>query len=160
MDLWLIRHAEAVPRDPARHDARRPLTEKGRKRWVRSVRGLARLGVDFDHLYHSPMLRALETADVLMRLVHGERVVLSGLAEAPEDAMLAEFGGEHVAVVGHEPWLSQLLSLLLTGAPAEAERFELKKGAAAHLAGEAKPGGMKLVELLSPRALRTLAHSK
>ncbi len=83
MQLFLIRHAPAVARSPRIPDATRPLTREGRKQWKRAVRGLERLGLMFDRLYHSPWLRAVETADALAHLAVGETVVTSELARRP-----------------------------------------------------------------------------
>ncbi len=148
MQLFLIRHAAAVPRRPRLDDADRPLTPKGRRRWHRAVRGLERLGLSFDRLYHSPWLRAVETADALIGVLEGESVVTHELAHSPTPMLLERLEGERVALVGHQPWLGELVSLLLFGHTRHAERFSLKKGAVAWLQGEPRPGGMTLRALL------------
>ena len=58
MDLYLIRHAEAEPQSPDGSDERRGLTKKGRRRFESEVEGLARIGIRFDRLMFSPLLRA------------------------------------------------------------------------------------------------------
>ncbi len=156
MELFLIRHAEAEPRRAGKDDTRRPLTERGKARWRRSVKGLGRLGVRFDHVFHSPWLRALETASALEPLLEGETTVTEGLARAPRDPLLHELSGRRVAAVGHEPWLSELLAWLVLGRREDGARFELKKGSVAWLEGRPKPGGMVLRALLHPKALRAL----
>src|SRR5262245_56719559 len=115
MEICLIRHAAAVARDPNVEDAARPLTPKGRRRWARAVKGLSELGITFDALYSSPWVRAVETADVLMPLTKGERLALPELASTPDERLLERLSGDHVAVVGHDPWISELLALLVTG---------------------------------------------
>ena len=65
MELFLIRHAIAVPGSMLLADADRPLTPKGRKRFSQAVLGLQHLKVRFDRLYHSPWRRAVETAELL-----------------------------------------------------------------------------------------------
>ncbi len=156
MDLFIVRHAEAEPRRAGRDDARRALTEDGERRWRRSVAGLERLEVKLDHLLHSPWLRAVQTADALAKLLDGESAVTENLARAPGVALLKELKGERVAVVGHEPWLSQLLAWLVLGREEDGARFELKKGAVAWLEGRPSPGGMVLKALLTPKALRAM----
>ncbi len=158
MTLWLIRHAEAEPRDPEVDDARRALTVAGKKRWRRAVRGLERLEVSFERVYHSPMLRAVETAAALTALAAGDIAELSGLAEPPDAQLVAGLAAENVALVGHEPWLSQLLALLVAGSTAQAGRFAMKKGGVAQLEGAPQPGAMTLVALYPPRALRRLGR--
>lgn len=157
MELFLVRHAIAVPATEDRPDAERPLTDEGTKRFRQVVRGLDRLGVRLDRVLHSPWTRAVETADLLSRILDGESAVEVGLAREPDSELVARLaGGERVAAVGHEPWMSELLALLVTGNKAHAPRFAFKKGQVAWLAGEAKPRGMALVASLPPRILRRL----
>src|SRR5512145_872824 len=111
MTLWIVRHARAVDRSLSLRDARRPLTPEGRERFAEAARGLRRLGARFDLVLHSPLLRAVETADLLTPLLRGESsetAVTPALAGPPRAALLAEVrasGTDSVAVVGHEPWL-------------------------------------------------------
>ena len=161
MEIFLIRHAIAAPASGDMPDAARPLTPRGASRLGRVIRGLDRLGVGFDRLYHSPWTRAVETASALARLLDGSSAVEMGLAREPDEELLTRLEGERVAVVGHEPWMGQLLSLLVTGTPAHGERFPFKKAGVAWLDGErAAPGGMRLVAQLPPRVLRRLASGR
>ena len=156
MELLLVRHAAAEARRRSRADARRGLTEEGRKRFRRCVRALERMGLRLDRIYHSPLLRAVETADLLAPLLRGESVVTSHLAAPPGDPLLRQLAGERAALVGHEPYVSQLASLLLFGTTEHAARFPFRKGGAALLTGPAAPGAMRLKAFLDPRQLRRL----
>lgn len=163
MDLWLIRHAIAEEASPDVDDARRALTPEGRERFARGVRGLMRVGPRFDLLLHSPLLRAQETADLLDPLLDGETAVTSALAREPDEELLSDIRGDVVGLVGHEPWLSQTLSWLVFGWRVYEEQashslVELKKGAAAHLVGEPRPGAMRLAALYPPAVLRALGR--
>jgi phosphohistidine phosphatase len=162
MELFLVRHAIAVPRSPELKDEDRPLTPDGKKRMKRVVRGLQRLEVRFDHLLNSPWLRAVQTADALMRITDGERVTTTRLAEAPRPALLRELGGgARVAVVGHEPWMSELLALLLLNDHgAASERFAFDKGGVAWLDGDPKPGRMGLRGFFPEKVLRALGKKR
>lgn len=157
MQLFLVRHAIAVPQAEGLPDAERPLSDEGRKRFRQVVRGLDRLDVRLDRVLHSPWTRAVETADLLSRILVGESAVEVGLAREPDAELAARLAqGERVAAVGHEPWMSELLALLVTGSKAHAARFGFRKGQVAWLEGEAKPRGMALVAALPPRILRRL----
>lgn len=163
MDLWLIRHAVAEDASLGGDDARRALTPEGRERFARGVRGLARIGARFDLVLHSPLLRAQETADLLEPLIDGETACTDALAREPDDELLAEIRGGVVALVGHEPWLSQTLAWLVFGwrvyeQDPSASIVEIKKGAAAHLVGDPRPGTMRLAALYPPAALRALGR--
>ena len=154
MDLFVVRHAIAAPLEDGMLDEERPLTERGRQRFRRCVRGLERLGVVLDRMLFSPALRCVQTADLLADLLEGETAVSPSLAAAPSAALLAEIAerGQSVACVGHEPWCSDLVGLLVGGTSAPL-RLEVKKGGVAWLRGELSPGGMALLALLQPRAL-------
>ena len=154
MRLYIVRHASAEPGHPGKDDAARALTPQGRERFSRAVAGLRRLRVRFDRLYHSPKLRAVETADLLGRLVRGETVVTQHLSRAPRAALLGAVRGENVALVGHEPWLGSLAAWLVTGDRRRGAQFALKKGGVIVLEGDLRPGAMRLAAALPPKVLR------
>lgn len=156
MQLYVVRHAIAADPRPERPDATRPLTAKGRERFEEAVRGARGLGWRFDRLYHSPLLRAVQTAELLRPLLSGGMVALPDLAKAPDEEMLAHLEGERVAVVGHEPHLGSLVAWLVAGDADRGERFCFKKGGFAALAGELRPGAMTLQALVTPKLLRRL----
>jgi phosphohistidine phosphatase len=163
MELYIIRHAEAEPAAMGRDDARRALTPKGAEAFAREVRGLEHLGVALDRVYHSPLLRAVETADLLAPLLDGESIVTPELAHPPSEEFLRSLSGERVAVVGHEPHVSDLLMVLVLGwrvFEPESQRglIEFKKGAVAWLSGEPRPAGMTLVAFWPAKTLKKLAN--
>lgn len=160
MQLFVIRHAAAVPRGGRTPDAERRLTPKGRRRWARAVRGLERLGASFDRVYHSPWRRAVESADALADLVEGKTVAMRDLARRPTAALLAKLEGERVALVGHQPWLGELVGLLVFGGAREGARFDLKKGSVVWLEGDRRAGGMTIRAVLPPRVLRAIAGAR
>ena len=158
MELLVVRHGVAEDKAPSGRDADRALTAEGRERMAAEVRGLLRLDLRVERLLHSPWRRADETAELLEPLLarRARREACEHLAAPPGRELLAALSGERVAVVGHEPWLTQLVALLCTGSPRAAGGLELKKGGVAWLEGEPRVGGMGLRALLTPRALRLL----
>lgn len=161
VDLWLVRHAPAE--EAADDDAGRALSERGRRRFERATLGLDALGVEFDHLLTSPLVRARQTAALLAGHSRAEPRVLEALATAPDAELLAAIAacaGTSVALVGHEPWLSQLLSWLVVGTRDASPGLAFKKGGLAWLAGEPVPGGMRLRAVLPPRVLRALGDAE
>lgn len=159
--LWIIRHGVAADRETwTGKDSDRPLTEDGREKVDELRRALGRIGVELDRLYTSPWLRARQTAKILEPLAH-EVVPIDALARAPGPGLLKELQGEVVGVVGHEPWLSQLVAWLIVGDTRDAaRRFELKKGAAVCLGGKLAPASATLRALLPPGMLRRAARAK
>ena len=143
MDLFLIRHAIAEERRAGLPDADRALTEKGRTRFQKMVRSLDRAGVRFDRVYHSPWLRAVQTAELLEPITEGPMIVAEGLAQPPEPSFFASLEGERIACVGHEPWMSDAVALLTIGTP-DGSWLHFKKGAVAWLRGTPRPASMQL----------------
>ena len=155
--LLLIRHGLAEDRRPGLADAARALTDEGRARFSGEVRGLSRLEVRLDRVFHSPWARAAQTAALLAPVLTGELEETALLARSPGPALIAALAaGKHVAAVGHEPWMSALLSILVSGTVSLADRLPFKKGGVAWLDGDPEPGRMTLVALLPPRVLRAL----
>lgn len=157
MKLYLIRHAIAAEAADGPDEAR-ALTREGRARFEECVRGLAQLEVRLDRIVHSPLLRAVQTADLLRPLLQGTSAVSGHLAAQPSEALLAELAGERVAAVGHEPWLGELAAWLVTSQRAWGPRFSFEKGSVALLEGELEPGAMHFSALLPPSALRKLGR--
>lgn len=143
MDLFLIRHAIAEERSPNLADHERQLTDVGRARFTEMVNDLARGDISFDHVYTSPWVRAVQTAQLLAPVMDGKPIETERLARAPEAAFFASLEGSSVACVGHEPWMSDSLALLTTGDPL-GSWVRFKKGAIAWLRGEPHPASMHL----------------
>lgn len=163
MDLFVIRHAIAADVEPGQEDAARKLTPDGVRKFKSVVQGIRELDWMFDRVLASPWQRALETAELLAPVSDGPTIVTDLLADKPRPelfALIAEATATRkrhaTAVVGHEPWLSELVAWLAFGDPRHAEAFELKKGGVICLDGSAVPGGMKIRAMLPPKFLRAL----
>ena len=156
MELMIVRHAEAEPARAGLPDARRALTKRGVRRFTRAARAMKRFGLRCDNLYHSPWLRAVQTAELLTPLLKGESFATSLLAREPSGDVLDLLKGKRIALVGHEPWLGELAALLITGDAGCARAFALKKGGVLLLKGKAEFGGMELIAALSPDFLADL----
>lgn len=137
MNLYLIRHAIAEEESPSGEDSQRELTDKGAKKMRLIAKGLRTLGVDFDLIVSSPYTRAVQTAEILSEVFKKKRFVLSDhlMPAGDMDLLIAEINEKYsvnsLAIVGHEPYLSGLVSLLTAGgAPVE---MTFKKGGVCHL---------------------------
>jgi phosphohistidine phosphatase len=127
--LWLVRHAHALDGDD---DAVRPLSAKGRAQ-VKRLAEFLRVSGSFApaKLWHSPLVRARQTADLqaeklqLIAPLCGVASLAPGNSPQAIARRLARMA-RPLALVGHEPHLSTLASLLVVGA-AEPPVFELKK---------------------------------
>jgi len=159
-ELYLVRHAPAAPRGHRwPDDSVRPLTQAGRERFVRGVRGLRALGVRVDIVCTSPLVRARQTADLLAEGLPGAPSVHEWPALAPGRTPLALLRSlaradlpPRIALVGHEPELGVLLAWLL----GSERSIPFRKGGVSRvdLAGSRVKGGGHLVWFLPPRMLR------
>jgi phosphohistidine phosphatase len=136
MDCILIRHGIAAERGEWEgSDADRPLTERGAKRVAQVASGLKWLEVQPTHIFSSPFVRAVETAEMLQASL-GVKISVQRvdelLPDAPPDQLLALFhdlpAEACVFCVGHEPHLGMAASLMLAGKPSTA--FPFKKAGA------------------------------
>jgi len=115
--VTLIRHAEAG--DDAPRDESRSLTIRGRADTRRLGRVLARRGVRFTLVVTSPLVRAVQTAEIVAAAVgYRGRMPASDLLE-PEAAALDVVAflktvsdEKSVALVAHEPILSAVAAAL------------------------------------------------
>ena len=135
MDIYIIRHAIAVDEGTAGYedDSQRPLTDKGRKKMRQIAKGLRSLGVEFDLILSSPYVRARETAEIVADIFKIKKKVAfteNLIPMGEPDLLIAELNEkdsvQSIALVGHEPHLSNLVGLLTT----EGKQLDvtLKKG--------------------------------
>lgn len=157
--LYLVRHAIAFERgDDFPDDSLRPLTREGLQRWKREVAALAALDVELEVVLTSPFTRARQTADALLGLRGGARIV-EFEPLAPEGspstvlAGLAPYASHtRIALVGHEPGMGELAARLIgTRRP-----VPFKKGAVCRIDVDALPprGAGSLIWFATPRMLR------
>jgi phosphohistidine phosphatase len=138
--LYLVRHAIAA--EPAEGaalaDGLRALTAKGRRRFRRSARAFARLEEEVELVCTSPVLRAVQTAELLAgALGHDEVRVLEELRRnGGVESLLARLSTlqvRSVALVGHRRLLKELAVILSGVALGEAARVRFKRGAIARI---------------------------
>ena len=162
MELLIIRHAIAFERDRDRwaDDAARPLSPAGIGRSRKAAAGLKELCKVPDRLLSSPLTRAKQTAKILTEVAGWPPAEIAaeltpGAGAAAVLALLAKDRGKLIAVVGHQPDLSALLTACLVK-NGNIVPIEMKKNAVACLsfAGRVRIGGAALKWLATPRLLR------
>lgn len=127
--LYLVRHAHAVD---AAVDISRPLSDKGRRQIRRLGAFLRKSGALLPaEIWHSPLVRSRQTAEQLAKRLELEVPLRETAGLEPDDdpqatARRAGKTRRPLAIVGHEPQLSMVASLLVTGA-ADPVIFTLKK---------------------------------
>ena len=163
LELYLIRHGVAAERGPEYpDDSKRPLTSTGITRLRKEAKALAALGVDFDHIITSPLVRTRQTADVFAQAMSSHPSISNADALAPAGtpaAVLQELSKHmrkaRIALVGHEPNIGELAARLI----GSRTPVEFKKGAICRIDFEVFPpkGQGQLRWFLPPKMLRKLA---
>jgi len=130
--LYLVRHAEAIERSGTTPDASRYLTTKGRLAFRKIARRVRKDGIAPAVILTSPLLRAVQTAEILAERLKHEGPVLVARELSPgfdlqalRSLLMGAGSPEEAAFVGHEPDLGDLAATLL-GLPGG---FPLRKGA-------------------------------
>jgi phosphohistidine phosphatase len=123
IELYLIRHGLAGEHGTYANDTERPLTDEGRIKTNRVATRLCELGIRFDLIQTSPLVRAHQTAEILQ---------LAGLSNPLETCVYLAPGGDfnawieavqqwrqvgktRLAIVGHEPDLGEWAERLIWG---------------------------------------------
>jgi phosphohistidine phosphatase len=124
MELYLIRHGIAEEHQPTLKDEERQLTTEGRQKTEKIAQKLLKLELHFDLILTSPLVRAYQTAEIL---------IAAGLSSQLEASDHLSFEGNiqnwwqewlkprkypqktKLALVGHEPSLSHWAEILLWG---------------------------------------------
>ena len=140
MEIYILRHGIAVERGTPgyKKDSERPLTKEGEEKMHQVAEAMLGMGLKFDLILSSPYTRAEQTAQIVAGELD-EEVTFSDFL-VPDGNLLdliAEINKkkpETVLLVGHEPDLSQLISVLITG-DSEAS-IELKKGGLCKITSE------------------------
>jgi phosphohistidine phosphatase len=162
MKLYILRHGDAAEPGSGRFtEDERPLTAKGIRRTELLASALRQMEIAFDVILSSPLTRARETAEIVARRLRLERKLqltqdlapggdlerlvrrINALRPIPKSAL----------VVGHEPYLSGLISLVCSGGPGLSLTF--RKGGLCRLEVDVLSCGRcaTLEWLLPPRLL-------
>jgi phosphohistidine phosphatase len=164
--IYIMRHGIATRRgsDGSLDDSKRKLTDEGREKMQKIAMGLKRLGAEIDWIVTSPLVRAVETAQIVaesldakvpldycdgLRPGEAAEKLLSFLTKQPER--------RKVLLVGHEPDLTSLAARFVGAGPHA--NLVLKKGGCCLITFDHLPLKLQgqLVWWLTPRVLRVIA---
>jgi len=159
IELYILRHAVAKSRDEWRgeDDSERPLTGKGEKEMWRVAKAMKKLGLSFDLILSSPFVRARRTAEIVCDVFKaGQKLKLTPAlgADASPERFLKRIpkmvgSARKIVLVGHEPFLSELIALLLVR---EARALvKLSKGGLCKVTVESMRAPQPLLEWLLTR---------
>ena len=168
--LYIFRHGIALDRGAARvsNDRQRPLTPEGKDKVKQIAEGLRTLGVEFDLLLTSPFDRAYQTAEILAEVFKAKKKleICDDLAVGGDPRNVIRYLQRHqppaetAILTGHEPYLSDLISVLVSGR--SGLPIALKKGGICKLSlSRLRYGQCATLEwLLAPRVILALAKGR
>ncbi|MGO9480575.1 MAG: phosphohistidine phosphatase SixA [Candidatus Kryptoniota bacterium] len=161
MELYLLRHGIAAEKGDAAfpRDADRPLTTAGVQKMRNIAKAMKGLDMSIDLILSSPFIRAKQTAEIVADAFGLDRALRfsANLAVGGDPSMLVkEIQSENsrsILLVGHEPHLSDLVSVLISGH--DGLEIVMKKGGLCKLTVEAlRLGRCATLEwLMGPRQI-------
>jgi len=136
MKLYILRHAIAEERDEDLYpdDSLRPLAPKGKRKMAKMAEQLEDMDIQIDLIVSSPYVRAYETAKIVRKafelnkneLALSDHLAPSGIAKDLINEINEIYPVGHLMLVGHQPYLSDLITILVAGNPSMS--VILKKG--------------------------------
>jgi phosphohistidine phosphatase len=156
INIFILRHGEADPRDAGIPDRERKLTKKGRRDVQKVLKLAGKSEEPPDLILTSPLRRAQESAALAAAIFKCERVVETKnlLPSTAPDRTWKEIAAlpnvSRVLIAGHEPHLGRFVAFLLDATPAD-----LTKGALVRIEArrQSTPSGV-LKWMLTPRLAR------
>jgi phosphohistidine phosphatase len=159
-EIYLIRHGIATEATDAENDAARPLTDIGCQKTLKVAQRLQEIGVRFDLILTSPLVRARQTAEILRKAKLSQKIVeFPPLAPTGDLQDWVNWWANHrynesksLALVGHQPNLGNWAEMLVWGF--SQEKLAVKK---AGVVGITLPettnpiGSCELFLLISPK---------
>lgn len=166
LNLFILRHGIAVEHGTPGYasDADRPLTPKGKRQMHKVADAIRAMKLGFDSFLSSPLVRARQTAEIVAtdlklkkRLDFADELKPGGsVKDLVKKVRSLEPLPENLVLVGHEPYLSELISFFVTGRTdagfmlkkaglAKLETDDLRAGKCATLAWLLTPAQMKLM---------------
>jgi phosphohistidine phosphatase len=156
MELFILRHGEAGKRSASGNkDFARPLTVTGQKEVADIAASLKDLGIKFDLITTSPLKRAHQTAAIVAKKLRNEKIMEDWDELKPEGKSLDLYRKlssspqlkkqqqqSSVLVVGHEPYLSNMISEIIADATGNGDH-----GGSAHIV--LKKAGLAMIRVNS-----------
>ncbi len=157
MDLLFVRHGIAEEHSGHKPDEERSLTDEGRRKTCRVAERLHTLDVRLELILTSPLVRARQTAQILLEAKIAPRIeVFAPLAPGGTLDQLRDWLTERPAVgaiglVGHQPGLGLWAEALIWGTARHG--LEIKKAGVVRIELGQPQGQGQLQWFLPPRVL-------
>jgi phosphohistidine phosphatase len=167
MNIYLLRHGIVVERGTPgfKMDADRPLTPKGKRQLCQVAEAMKRMDLQFSLILSSPFARARQTAEIVAKSLKLKKCLAFSDELTPEGdpkVLVRELNelkpaSENLLLVGHEPYLSRFVALLISGS--ENVAIDFKKGGLCKLETDSLRFGRcaTLAWLLTPKQMKLMA---
>ncbi len=162
MNLYVVRHADALPAGGVvSRDFDRRLSPRGEEDAELMGRALAQLDPNVNIVVTSPLVRAVETGEIIARQLSDHPITHVSTHLAPgfnNNTLFAELlalsAGSSIVAIGHQPDVGTFISSLITGGDDAA--VAMSPGSIAKLVLEGtRPSGY-LSWLLTPETVKAL----
>ena len=159
MNLYIVRHAEAVPIGGAiRSDSERTLSERGRADALVMARTLAQIDIDIRAVFTSPLVRAVQTGRAFGDELKRDPQISKRLEPGFSPRLLAEeiqaaSNGAGIVTIGHQPDMSMFISYLISPAHDAIVTMEAGAMACVHLQSS---GQAQLRWVLTPEVVKRM----
>lgn len=168
MKLYLMRHADALPvGGTISRDADRMLSVHGEEAAALMGRALMRVDPNIDIIITSPLVRAVQTGEIVGReagtppVFHTTEHLAPGYRpKALVEELIALSGGGNIVAIGHQPDLGLFASYLIADSPDAAISFETGAIAAIKVNAALKPVRGNLRWLLTPGIVNSIMKVK
>jgi phosphohistidine phosphatase len=166
MNVFILRHGIAVERSTPgfENDSQRPLTPRGKRQLRKTAAAMKKMDLCFNLILSSPHERAKRTAEIVAENLKSKKQLKFSDALKPDGDVkilirqLNELkpAPENILLAGHEPYLSRLISLLVTGDTQL--QMDFKKGGLCKLEIEKLRASQcaRLAWLLTPRQMKLM----
>jgi phosphohistidine phosphatase len=165
MELFILRHGKAEQRSPTiKSDLRRKLTKEGEKEIEDVADALSSLKIKFNYIITSPLKRAKQTAEIVLKKCKETNSLVEWNELKPESKTNALYEklsslkiNSTVLLVGHDPFLSSMIGEIITDGKNNC-RVILKKGGLAKISlNSLKPKiNGELQWLIGPKQIKKL----
>lgn len=166
MELYILRHGKAQEHTQNRaSDAKRQLTETGRKEIECIAKAMKNLELKTDEIISSPLIRAIQTAEISLKHITNKKKSITIWNELKPEIetvktikkLITLKSTSSVLLVGHEPHLTNMIGLIISDNPINLN-ISLKKGGLVHIRcnpNKTKMSG-SLRSMMTPKQLKKL----
>jgi phosphohistidine phosphatase len=144
MDIFILRHGEAGKKlTTGNKDSERPLTAAGQKEVAEIANSFKELEIRFDLIISSPLKRAHQTAAIVAKTLKKEKKMQDWNELKPEgnkqelyrklssSTQFKQYSS--VLIVGHEPYLTDMISDIISDGKGGSGHIVLKKAGLARI---------------------------